>query len=183
MQHKRRWRALGMARASVGIRAFTALIAAAVVAATAAVGQAPAWQPVPRQQSPSATLPIAVFGSDDRVPTPAKYKDVQEKIGLFFNQRRRTVCTAFCVAPDVIVTAGHCLLGTAGERPARFADFWFARNFDAVREQARIAGHANGTAAQHVMVGSASLSIHPPLYVTRDWALVRLARPACSKGA
>ena len=50
------------------------------------------------------------------------------------------------------------------------------------REQARIAGHANGTAAQHVMVGSTSLSIHPPLYVTRDWALVRLARPACSKG-
>ena len=171
-----------MARASVGIgRVYTALIAG-VLAATAAAGQAPAWQPAPSRQSSSAPLPVAVFGSDDRMPTPAKYKDVQEKIGLFVNLRRRTVCTAFCVASDVIVTAAHCLLGTAGERPARFADFWFARNFDIAREQARIAGHANGTAAQHVMVGSTSLSMHPPLDVTHDWALVRLARPACSKG-
>jgi protease YdgD len=116
------------------------------------------------------------------MPTPAKYKDVQEKIGLFFNLRRRTVCTAFCVAPDVIATAGHCLLGTAGERPARFGDFLFARNFDVTREQVRVAGHANGTATQHVMVGSTSLSIRPPIDASRDWALVRLARPACSKG-
>ena len=157
-------------------------LVATVLAATAAAGQAFAWQPAPRQQSPSAAVPVAVFGSDDRIPTPAKYKDVQEKIGLFFNQRRRTVCTAFCVAPDVVVTAGHCLLGTAGERPAQFADFWFARNFDAAREQSRIAGHANGTAAQHVLVGSASLSVHPPIDATRDWAVVRLARPVCSKG-
>ena len=127
-------------------------------------------------------LPVAVFGSDDRMPTPAKYKDVQEKIGLFFNLRRRTVCTAFCVAPDVIATAGHCLLGTVGERPARFGDFSFARNFDAVRDQVRIAGHANGTATQHVMVGSMTLSTRPPIDASRDWALVRLARPACSKG-
>jgi protease YdgD len=158
-------------------------LAAAVLAATALLGQAGAWQPAPRQQSGSTALPVAVFGSDDRMPTPAKYKDVQEKIGLFFNLRRRTVCTAFCVAPDVIATAGHCLLGTAGERPARFGDFSFARNFDAVREQVRIAGHANGTATQHVMVGSMTLSTRPPIDASRDWALVRLARPACSKGA
>jgi hypothetical protein len=74
-------------------------LAAAVLAATALLGQAGAWQPAPRQQSGSTALPVAVFGSDDRMPTPAKYKDVQEKIGLFFNLRRRTVCTAFCVAP------------------------------------------------------------------------------------
>src|SRR4029078_5560734 len=99
-----------------------------------------------------------------------------------FNLRRRTVCTAFCVAPDVIATAGHCLLGTAGERAARFADFWFARNFDVAREHARIAGHANGSAAQHVLVGSMSLSVRPPIDAARDWALVRLAQPVCSKG-
>ena len=113
---------------------------------------------------------------------PAKYKEVQEKIGLFFNLRRRTVCTAFCVASDVVVTAGHCLLGTGGEQPARFADFSFARHFEAAREQSRVAGYANGTATQHVLLGSQRLSIHPPIDATRDWALVRLARPACSKG-
>ena len=125
---------------------------------------------------------MAVFGSDDRGPLPAKYKDVQEKIGLLFNLRRRMVCTAFCVAKDVIATAGHCLHGTAGERPARAADFWFARNYDAVRDYARIAGHTSGAAAQHVMSGSLSLNVRPPIDATRDWALVRLARPVCAKG-
>jgi Putative peptidoglycan binding domain/Trypsin-like peptidase domain len=132
---------------------------------------------------PSAAIPIAVFGSDDRLPLPAKYKGVQDKIGLFFNLRRRTVCTAFCVANDVIVTAGHCLLGTGGDRPARFADFSFARNFGPAREQSRIAGHGNGTAPQHVMLGAGRLSVLPPIDATRDWALVRLAQPICSKGA
>src|SRR5689334_18690352 len=79
------------------------LMAAAVLTATAIAGPAPAWQHPAKQQASSQAIPIAVFGNDDRVPTPAKYKDVQEKIGLFFNLRRRTVCTAFCVAPDVIV--------------------------------------------------------------------------------
>ena len=32
------------------------------------------------------------------------------------------------------------------------------------------------------MTGSTSLSVHPPIDATRDWALVRLARPACTKG-
>jgi protease YdgD len=157
-------------------------MAAAVLTATAIAGPAPAWQHPAKQQASSQAIPIAVFGNDDRVPTPAKYKDVQEKIGLFFNLRRRTVCTAFCVAPDVIVTAGHCLLGTGRERPAQLADFTFARNFDVVREQARVAGYANGTAGQHVMTGSTSLSVHPPIDATRDWAVIRLARAACSKG-
>ena len=92
------------------------------------------------------------------------------------------MCTAFCVAKDVVATAGHCLLSTAGERPPRFADFWFPRNYDAAREIARIAGHANGTAAQQRDVGSTSLNVRPPIDATRDWALVRLARPACTKG-
>ena len=78
-----------------------------------------AWSSRPGNATGSAVQPVAVFGTDDRVPLPAKYKDVQEKIGLLFNVRGRTVCTAFCVASDVIATAGHCLLGIAGERTPR----------------------------------------------------------------
>ena len=69
-----------------------------------------------------------------------------------------------------------------GERPPQLADFWFARNYDAVRDYARIAGYANGTAALHVMSGSMSLNVRPPIDATKDWALVRLSRPICSKG-
>jgi protease YdgD len=153
---------------------------AALLAATAAI-PARAWQLGSTERNLQA-FPIAVFGSDERSPVPAKYKDIQEKIGLFFNARRRTVCTAFCVASDVVVTAGHCLLGTGAEQPARFSDFWFARHFEGAREQSRVAGYANGTATQHVLLGSHHLSIHPPIDATRDWALIRLARSACSKG-
>ena len=35
----------------------------------------------------SALQRVAVFGTDDRVALPAKYKDVQQKIGLLFNMR------------------------------------------------------------------------------------------------
>src|SRR5262245_42752018 len=105
---------------SRGAGAKTAIVAA-LLAATEAT-PARTWQLAPAEGNPQA-FPIAVFGSDERSPMPAKYKDIQEKIGLFFNARRRTVCTAFCVASDVVVTAGHCLLGTGTEQPARFADF------------------------------------------------------------
>src|SRR5215831_3771757 len=169
-----------MARAARGAGAKAAILAA-VLCATAGI-PARSWQMAPAGQSGEA-FPVAVFGSDERSPMPAKYKDIQEKIGLFYNMRRRTVCTAFCVARHVVVTAGHCLLGTGAEQPARFADFWFVRHFEGAREQSRVAGYANGTATQHVLLGSHHLSIHPPIDATRDWALVRLARPACSKGA
>ena len=113
---------------------------------------------------------------------PAKYKDLQEKMGLLFNPRSRMVCTAFCVAPDIVATAGHCLFRIAGERAPRIADFWFARNYDAVRDYARIAGHATGSTAQNVLSGAAALNMRPPIDATKDWALVRLARPTCTKG-
>jgi protease YdgD len=127
-------------------------------------------------------LPVAVFGRDDRTALPAKYRSLREKIGLLFNLRSRTVCTAFCLAPDIVATAGHCLFSIAGERPPRLADFWFARNYDASREYALIAGHSARAAAQHVRSGSSHLNVRPPIDATRDWALVRLARPICNKG-
>jgi Putative peptidoglycan binding domain/Trypsin-like peptidase domain len=141
-----------------------------------------AWQSQPGKASGSAVQPVAVFGTDDRGPLPAKYKDVREKIGLLFSVRGRSVCTAFCVAKDVVATAGHCLHKIAGERTPRIGDFWFLRNYDTVRDIAHIAGHGNGTAALNVMSGSMSLNVRPPIEATRDWALVRLARPACTKG-
>lgn len=143
-----------------------------------------AWQPRADHMdlTPSPAQPVAVFGADDRLPLPAKHKDLQEKMGLLFNSRSRMVCTAFCVAPDMIATAAHCLFRIAGERPPRIADFWFARNYDAVRDYARIAGHGTGATAQHVMSGATSLNVRPPIDATKDWAFARLARAICTKG-
>lgn len=146
---------------------------------------AEAWQARPAVDGAAGEgllHPVAIFGTDDRIALPPQFKDVQEKMGLLFNLRARTVCTAFCVAPDIIATAGHCLHRTAGESPPRLADFWFARNYEVLRDYTRLAGHANGTAAQYVMSGAMRLNVRPPIDATRDWALVRLAKAACSKG-
>jgi V8-like Glu-specific endopeptidase len=142
-----------------------------------------AWQAAP-QPHPERKLThrVAVFGADDRVPLPANYKDIQEKIGLLFNPSSRMVCTAFCVSPDTVATAGHCLFRINGESSPRIADFYFARNYNAVRDYARVAGHATDSTAQHVISGAAALNMRPPIDATKDWALVRLARPTCSKG-
>lgn len=125
---------------------------------------------------------IAIFGADDRVALPPSLRPLREMLGILFNARQRTVCTAFCVAPNMIGTAAHCLFKTKGEKAPRLADFWFARNYDAVRDYARIAGYETGTAAQSIIAGSVKLSTIPPIDATNDWAFVRLATPVCSKG-
>src|SRR5262245_32668196 len=122
-----------------------------------------AWPSRPGKVAGSGVQPVAVFGADDRGPLPAKYEDVREQRGLLFSVRGRSVCTAFCVARDVVATAGHCLLKIAGERTPRMGDFWFLRNYDAVRDLTHIAGHTNGTAALNVMSGSMSLNVRPPI--------------------
>ena len=133
--------------------------------------------------STSFILPVAVFGSDHRVALPPALRPLQEMLGIVFNVRQRTVCSAFCVAPDLIGTAAHCLFKTKGEKQPRLADFWFARNYDAVRDYSRIAGYDRGSSAQHVIAGSTSLSTSPPIDATKDWAFIRLATPICARGS
>jgi hypothetical protein len=156
-----------------------ALLLAAIPGAGPAYGQA---DPLGLGEAKTLVQPAAVFGSDDRVAVPTHHKALEGKLGLLFNARARVVCTAFCAARNVVVTAAHCLYRTHGEAPPRLADFWFARNYGKERHFARIAGSSRGAAAQHVLAGSMDLKVHPPIDASDDWALVRLARPACSHG-
>ena len=107
-------------------------------------------------------------GPDDRIALPAALRPLRDRLGVLFNIRQRTVCSAFCVAPDMIGTAAHCLYKTKGEKPARLADFWFARNYDTMRDYARIAGFDTGGGAQNVIAGSFALSTTPPIDATKD---------------
>lgn len=141
---------------------------------------APAAAEMPAAGNAGELLPVAVFGADDRIALPARYAREQNAIGLLMDMRTRSVCTAFCVGEAMIATAGHCLFKTAGERRPRLGDFWFARNYDEVSDLTRIAGHDTGAAAQNVLAGSMALKVSPPIDASSDWALVRLARPACT---
>ncbi|MBI1650810.1 peptidoglycan-binding protein [Hyphomicrobium sulfonivorans] len=127
---------------------------------------------------PQATA--SVFGRDDRVPLPKSMQHVGDRLGLFFDSTFNSVCTAFCVAPDVIGTAAHCLYRTAGQKPLQLTDLSF-RLHGTSRKYA-IAGAKSGAAEANVFAGSTRLNVHPPIDATRDWAFVRLEQPACSKG-
>ena len=124
---------------------------------------------------------IAVFGTDDRVPVPSQYTRAAESIGLFFSNQSRTVCTAFCVAPNIVATAAHCLAQPGGA-PARLSDFMFARGYDRLREYARIEGHSSSSAPQSIISGDFQHRVRPPIDAANDWALVRLNRAACPGG-
>ena len=121
----------------------------------------------------------AVFGADDRGTLPQRHKGLSRSIGLFFNVKAKTVCSAFCVGDSIIATAGHCIFKTSGEKPHDPVDFRFGPPNAGPADFARVAGSLSGTAAQNVRAGTTRLSTKPPIDAAQDWALVRLDRPVC----
>jgi hypothetical protein len=123
----------------------------------------------------------SVFGADERVPLPQSLRQAGTKLGVFYDSRSHSVCTAFCLAPDVVGTAAHCLYRTSGEKPLRLSDFAF--KLHGGTQSVRIAGADDGSPEANVTSGSTRLNVHPPIDATRDWAMVRLAQPACKSGS
>jgi protease YdgD len=72
------------------------------------------------------------------------------------------------------------LYRTNGEAPLRLSHFAF--RLHGASAPLRIAGAADDAAELNVMSGSMRLNVRPPIDATRDWALVRLAQPACKAG-
>jgi len=129
---------------------------------------------------PSMVQRVAVFGSDDRVLLPADKDPLTQSIGLLYDGRSHSVCSAFCVGDDTIATAGHCLFRTEGERPLRLKDVQFRlQPKGGPAAMSRIAGARHNAEAQHVASGSQRLRVRPPIDAAQDWALIRLQSPIC----
>ena len=161
-------------------RGLGSIVFAAGFAFTCVASAAPS---VPRTSARPGSIveKVAVFGSDDRVLVPSRFQNVAENIGLFFSNQARTVCSAFCVGPNIIATAAHCLAQPGG-KPARLHDFMFARAYDRARDFARIEGYGSGSAAQSMIVGDFQHRVKPPIDAANDWAVIRLNRAACPAG-
>jgi protease YdgD len=139
-----------------------------------------AAQRLPLLHASPGILPVAVFGSDDREPVPERYEGVAQSIGVLFNNRTRTVCTAFCVADTVVATAAHCLASPVSN-PGASANYVFARGHDRVRDTVRAEGFSTRSSAQNAMTGNFQLRVRPPIDAAYDWGLLRLSRPVCAK--
>ncbi len=124
--------------------------------------------------------PVAVFGPDDRAPLPPQRSALGASIGLLYESRSHSVCTAFCVGDDLIATAGHCLFRTEGERAPQLRGFEFRlQPKNGPPANARIAGSERSAEAQHVASGTLKLRVNPPIDAAHDWAIVRLRSPVC----
>ena len=121
---------------------------------------------------------VAVFGTDSRKRMPRNLQAMRSSIGLIYNEKTRTVCSAFCVADDVIATASHCVFRTKGETPPPPERFFFARP-GTKHASVRFAGAQARSSAQHIVAGTVGISTKPPIDAARDWAFVRLQGPAC----
>ena len=160
---------------------------ALATAALAAIPVLPAfgWGPERDLQRPdirSLVRPVAVFGPDDRSNVPRQLDNVARKVGLLFNNKTRTVCTAFCVSENIVATASHCLARSTGKVATAYSDFVFARDFDRSRDFSRIEGASRNAGGQHILFGSFGLRTRPPIDAINDWALVRLDRRGCPGG-
>jgi protease YdgD len=125
------------------------------------------------------TADAAVFGRDDRQPVPERFDAAAQAIGILYNDRTRTVCTAFCVSDNIVATAAHCVAGRASST----GSFVFSRNHGRGRDTARVEGFANHAAAQNIVSGDFRMRVRPPIDAAYDWALVRMSRDICAKHA
>ncbi len=164
-----------------GLGAMAALVVLAIggTASSGPLGLDPA-RPGSEHHGPSAVHRVAVFGADDRALLPAEKRTLGRSIGLLYDERSHSVCTAFCVGDDTIATAGHCLFRTEGERPLRLKGVEFRlQPKDGPASISRIAGTKHNAEAQHVAAGSQRLRVRPPIDAAQDWALIRLQSPIC----
>lgn len=165
--------------------ALSAVLAAGLISPPAALSQTAAEILGPYGQfnrSQSAVQKIAIFGEDNRKSLPKRYADLDGKIGLLYNDRVQTLCTAFCVAPDVIATAAHCLFGNQKRKRPKISNFSFRINNKRKTSASRIAGFRTGAASHYVVAGTTGLRTRPPMDAPKDWALAKLSTPACKFG-
>jgi protease YdgD len=160
--------------------ALTAVLygAAPALAAGPAIPLAAQGTPAPALSQALELHKVAVFGTDQRTRLPRELQGLRRSIGLVYNDRTRTVCTAFCVADEVIATASHCVFRTKGETPPPLDRFVFARPGTRL-PSVRFAGAPARTTAQQIVAGTVGISTKPPIEAAQDWAFVKLQQPAC----
>lgn len=125
---------------------------------------------------------VAVLGRDERRLVIGRRPELRERIGVLHHRGTGAVCSAFCVAADVIATAGHCVPRPETESQDINSDLSFKRDVDPLSAAVGIASASEPSRASAVMTGAVSLQTRPPINATSDWAFLRLERSACSAG-
>jgi len=129
-----------------------------------------------------ADADAAVFGKDTRRDVPPAYAHLTGQIGMIYEPDTQTLCSAFCVAPNVAATASHCLFQPRKGRLPNLFDMTFRLEHRDLSMSSGISGRMAGTPKHGVAVGTTRFGKEPPLSAPKDWALAKLERPICKFG-
>jgi len=126
--------------------------------------------------------PAAVFGEDARTDVPREFASLSARIGMIYEPDTQTLCSAFCVAPNVVATASHCLFQPRDGRLPNLSDLTFRLDHKDMSLSSGLAGRLSGSPKHSVAVGTTRFGKEPPLSAPKDWALAKLRRPICRFG-
>lgn len=105
------------------------------------------------------------------------------KVGLLRTKSGTPRCTAFCLSKTLVATAGHCLGdgdGTA-DTPRSYRDLTYEPlspgSLRMTRERTK-----ETSAVVGLVSGGGAVSMQGPIEADRDWAVLRLQKPACVRG-
>ncbi len=124
----------------------------------------------------------AVFGEDTRGPVPGEYAHLAGRIGMVYEPDTQTLCSAFCVAPNVVATAAHCLFQPRSGRLPNLHDMSFRLDYRDLSLSSGLEGRLDGAPKHSVAVGTTYFGKEPPLSAPKDWALAKLDRSICKFG-
>lgn len=127
--------------------------------------------------------PVAVFGDDDRRDLPEELGALEGRIGMLYEQSTQTLCTAFCVAKDIVATAAHCLFQPKNGSLPNLGEVTFRLNYGTTQQNTGIYGRRTPYTKHFIAVGTTAFNNEPPLSAPRDWALVKLESPICRFGS
>lgn len=162
-------------------RAAALVTVVALALAAPAAAQPATFRVLPPANDAGPVTPVAVLGDDTRQPLQPEQTPLLEKIGTL-SAGGANFCSAFCVADDVIVTAGHCLFGTAETTGPELERVEFHAGAGAQRRSSRLAGQGRRAIRSAIAAGTRSLNLSPPIDAANDWAIARLANPICTSG-
>jgi protease YdgD len=100
---------------------------------------------------------------------------------MLHDAQSKSLCTAFCLAPDVVATAAHCLYRTGEEAPLRVSEI--SVRINGSQSMSRVSSAGADAPWTNVLTGATHLNVKPPIAATHDWALLRLANPICKAGS
>lgn len=172
-------------RRRIGAIRFSALcltwaLSACVVTSAAAAG---AWLQHLGSKTGDRLQPVAIFGDDNRQDLPEELGALEGKIGMVYEDSTQTLCTAFCVARNIVATAAHCLFQPKNGSYPDLNNVQFRLNYGTIQQQAGIYGRNTPFTKHSIAVGTTAFNNEPPLSAPRDWALVKLEKPVCSFGS